>query len=131
MMPVTIVTPISTHTSAPLRDSRGLGAGTASMLVAATRRPARRARRVYVRRLAVIFTLVSGESRFAPGRRVNVEIDGRQVAGVFVRSAAPGEGVNVKGAGGAAQTRGGAIGWVRRADTGEVEPFEYELISGA
>lgn len=72
---------------------------------------------------------MSGESRFAPGRRVNVEIDGRQVAGVFVRSAAPGEGVNVKGSPAAAE-RGGAIGWVRRSDTGEVEPFSYELISG-
>jgi hypothetical protein len=73
---------------------------------------------------------MSGENRFAPGQRVNVEIDGRQVAGVFVRSAAPGEGVNAKGAGAAGET-GGAIGWVRRSDTGEVEPFEYELICGA
>lgn len=74
---------------------------------------------------------MSGESRFAPGQRVNVEIDGRQVAGVFVRSAAPGNGVNVKGADPAGKACGGAIGWVRRSDTGEVEPFEHELISDA
>jgi hypothetical protein len=74
---------------------------------------------------------MSGESRFAQGERVTVEIDGRRVAAVFVRVAAPGNGVNVKGAGAEGEAGDGAIAWVRRSDTGEVEPFDYELISGA
>ncbi len=71
---------------------------------------------------------MSGENRFAPGQRVNVEIEGRQVAGVFVRSRRPARASTSKASPQA--EGGGAIGWVRRSDTGEVEPFGYELISG-
>jgi hypothetical protein len=73
---------------------------------------------------------MSGESRFAAGQRVSVEIDGEQIVGVFVRFVAPDDGVNVKSGSVSREPRAG-IGWVRRSDTGEVEPFDYELISGA
>jgi hypothetical protein len=70
---------------------------------------------------------MDGERHLTAGERVVVELDGERIAGVFVRYARPQEGVNVKGAEGA----GAAVGWVRRSDTGEIEPFEYDLISAA
>jgi hypothetical protein len=73
---------------------------------------------------------MSGETRFAAGEHVTVEIDGHHVAGVFVRFAARGDGVNVKSAAASRDAPAG-IGWVRRSDTGEVEPFDYQLISRA
>lgn len=67
------------------------------------------------------------QRRFTAGERVVVALDGQRIEGVFVRYALEQQGVNVKGAGGA----GAAAGWVRRSDTGEIEPFEYGLISPA
>lgn len=68
-----------------------------------------------------------GEQRFNAGQRVVVELDGEKIDGVFVRYSLQQEGVNVKGA----ERPGAAVGWVRRSDTGEIEPFEYGLISAA
>jgi hypothetical protein len=73
---------------------------------------------------------MSGQTRFAAGERVTVEIDGQPVTGVFVRFAARDDGVNVKSAAASREASAG-IGWVRRSDTGEVEPFDYQLISRA
>ncbi|HEX3433412.1 MAG TPA: hypothetical protein VHT25_05045 [Solirubrobacteraceae bacterium] len=70
---------------------------------------------------------MGGERRFSAGQRVIVELDGETIEGVFVRYAPQQGGVNVKGAARAAA----AVGWVRRSDTGEIEPFEYGLISAA
>jgi hypothetical protein len=70
---------------------------------------------------------MGGERRFTAGQRVIVELDGAKIEGVFVRFSQQQEGVNVKGAGDA----GAAVGWVRRSDSGEIEPFEYGLISAA
>jgi hypothetical protein len=70
------------------------------------------------------------ERRFSAGQRVDVEIGGERVQGVFVRLGVQREGVDVK----AAAAPGGQeaeIAWVRRSDTGEVEPFELRLISPA
>jgi hypothetical protein len=69
--------------------------------------------------------------RFTAGQRVAVEIGGERVQAVFVRLAVQREGVNVKSAAGAGSEQAAAIAWVRRADTGEVEPFELRLISAA
>jgi hypothetical protein len=64
------------------------------------------------------------------GQRVTVEIDGERVEAVFVRLAIQQKGVNVKTA--AAPGGAGAdIAWVRRSDSGEVEPFELRLVSAA
>jgi hypothetical protein len=68
---------------------------------------------------------MGGERRFTAGQRVIVELDGAKIEGVFVRFSQRQEGVNVKGAG----DGGAAVGWVRRSDSGEIEPFEYDLIS--
>ncbi len=70
---------------------------------------------------------MDGERRLTSGERVVVELDGARIDGVFVRYALAQEGVNVKGA----ERAGAAVGWVRRADTGEIEPFGYDLISAA
>jgi hypothetical protein len=70
---------------------------------------------------------VSGE-RFSAGQHVDVEIGGRRIQCVFVRYAAPQPGVNVKGAESSAGESAAEIGWVRRSDTGEVEPVELRLI---
>jgi hypothetical protein len=72
---------------------------------------------------------MGGERRFKAGERVVVEFGGERIEGVFVRYALQQQGVNVKGAEGSADA--GAVGWVRRSDTGEIEPFEYGLISAA
>jgi len=69
--------------------------------------------------------------RFAAGQRVNVEIGGRRVQAVFVRAAVQQEGVNVKSAAAPGGEGTDGIAWVRRSDTGEVEPFELGLISPA
>jgi hypothetical protein len=70
---------------------------------------------------------MDGERRLTAGERVIVELQGEKIDGVFVRYAPQQEGVNVKGA----EDAGAAVGWVRRWDTGEIEPFEYDLISAA
>lgn len=73
--------------------------------------------------------IVSGE-RFTAGQRVDVEIAGRPVSCVFVRYAAAQASANVKDAGPRAGHAAVEVGWVRRSDTGEVEPFDVQLISG-
>jgi hypothetical protein len=50
---------------------------------------------------------------------------------VFVRAAVQQEGVNVKSAAAPGGEGAAGIAWVRRSDTGEVEPFELGLISPA
>jgi hypothetical protein len=71
------------------------------------------------------------ERRFIAGERVTVEIDGQRVEGVFVRFAEQQHGVNAKGAAAPDGRQPPGVGWVRRSDTGEVEPFAYGLISRA
>jgi hypothetical protein len=68
---------------------------------------------------------MGGERRFKAGERVVVELGDEKIEGVFVRYALEQHGVNVKGT----EDLGAAVGWVRRSDTGEIEPFEYGLIS--
>jgi hypothetical protein len=74
---------------------------------------------------------MSGERRLTAGERVTIEIDGRQVEGVFVRFADQRHRVNAKGAAPAGELQPGGVGWVRRSDSGEVEPFAYHLITRA
>jgi hypothetical protein len=74
---------------------------------------------------------MSRQRRFTAGERVTVEIDGKQVEGVFVRFAEQQQGVNAKGGAAPGDLQLQGVGWVRRSDTGEVEPFAYELITGA
>jgi hypothetical protein len=69
--------------------------------------------------------------RFTAGQRVNLEVGGKQVQAVFVRAAVQQEGVNVKSAAAPGGEGAAGIAWVRRSDTGEVEPFELGLISPA
>jgi hypothetical protein len=85
---------------------------------------------------------MSGQ-KLTAGQRVNVEVDGKAVEGVFVRLAASLHDVNAKSAAAVASRRdvgargatphaaesAAAIAWVRRSDTGEVEPFELRLVS--
>jgi hypothetical protein len=78
-----------------------------------------------------MFDGMSRERRLTPGARVTVEIDGRQVAGVFVRFADQRHRVNAKGAAADGELQPGGVGWVRRSDSGEVEPFAYHLITRA
>ncbi|HLB21833.1 MAG TPA: hypothetical protein VK605_06960 [Solirubrobacteraceae bacterium] len=70
------------------------------------------------------------DRRFSAGQRVDVEIGGERVQAVFVRLGAQREGVDVKAAV-AAGGQAAEIAWVRRSDTGEVEPFELRLVSPA
>jgi len=72
-----------------------------------------------------------GGQRFTRGQRVSVEIDGKQVESIFVRAAAPQQATAVEGAGAFRPGSAAEIAWVRRSDTGEVEPVEYRLISAA
>jgi hypothetical protein len=72
-----------------------------------------------------------GGETFTRGQRVNVEIDGKQVESIFVRAAAPQQAAAGEGAGVARPGSAAEIAWVRRSDTGEVEPVEYRLISAA
>ena len=71
-----------------------------------------------------------GDEQFTRGQRVSVEIGGRQVASIFVRDGAPQEAVGgeraLPSSGAAAR-----LAWVRRSDTGEVEPVDYSSISAA
>ncbi len=61
-----------------------------------------------------------------------MEIGGKRVQAVFVRLAIQQhEGVNVKSAAAPGGEGAAGIAWVRRSDTGEVEPFELGLISPA
>ncbi len=66
---------------------------------------------------------------FSAGQRVVVQTDGG-VEGDFVRPGEPDEAVTV--------TSPAVVGpykrdvaWIRRSDTGAVEPFEYRLVSAA
>jgi hypothetical protein len=69
------------------------------------------------------------DEKLARGQRVNVEIDGRQVDSIFVRAAAPREVTGDKGAAVSGERGVAELAWVRRSDTGEVEPVESRLIS--
>jgi hypothetical protein len=92
---------------------------------------------VYVLAVAVILRVGEARAmdmsaqRFAAGQRVNVEIGGKRVQAVFVRAGVQQEGVNVKSAAAPPGEGAAGIAWVRRSDTGEVEPFELRLISAA
>ncbi|MHB8233931.1 MAG: hypothetical protein ACYDHT_04685 [Solirubrobacteraceae bacterium] len=70
---------------------------------------------------------MDGQRPLRAGEPVTVELDGEKIDGVFVRYAPQQGGVNVKGA----EQAAAGVGWVRRSDTGEIEPFEYGLISAA
>jgi hypothetical protein len=65
---------------------------------------------------------------FATGERVYVEIDGARVDGIFVRA---GQLEPVGPERPAEQASKRDVAWVRRADTGEVEPFDRRLVSAA
>lgn len=67
---------------------------------------------------------------FSAGQRVNVEIDGRQVEGEFLRPGEPEEGVTVTSPAVDGPYKRD-VAWVRRSDTGEVEAFVYERVSAA
>jgi hypothetical protein len=59
---------------------------------------------------------------FSTGARVYVEIDGERVEGIYIRAGeleAPGREEPSKR----------KVAWVRRSDTGEVEPFDHRLVS--
>jgi hypothetical protein len=70
-----------------------------------------------------------GGSTFTAGQRVNVEFDGRQIECIFVRDGARHRATDVKGGAGLAGETASEFAWVRRSDTGEVEPVDYRLIS--
>jgi hypothetical protein len=75
-----------------------------------------------------------GDEKFTRGQRVNVEIDGRIVESIFVREAAAQDAADedaadVKSAASGTERGAARMAWVRRSDTGEVEPVEYDSIS--
>jgi hypothetical protein len=65
---------------------------------------------------------------FSEAQRVYIEIDGGRVEGVFVRPGEQAEGVIVESPAVDGPYKRD-VAWVRRSDTGEVEPFVYESVS--
>jgi hypothetical protein len=67
---------------------------------------------------------------FAPGQNVNITTDNGTVAGVFVRPGDQAEGITVESPAVNGPYKRD-VGFVRRSDTDQVEPFLYELLSPA
>lgn len=67
---------------------------------------------------------------FAKGQNVSVEIDGEQVGGVFLRPGEPDEAITLESRGIEGPYKRD-VAWVQRDDTGDIESFEYRLLSPA
>jgi hypothetical protein len=65
---------------------------------------------------------------YSAGQSVSVEIDGQRVRGVFVRPGEPDEAVTRESRGIEGPYKRD-VAWVQRDDTGDIEPFEYRLLS--
>jgi hypothetical protein len=65
---------------------------------------------------------------FSEGQNVSVEIDGERVGGVFVRPGDPDEAITRESRGIEGPYKRD-VAWVQLDDTGDIEPFEYRLLS--